>query len=71
METLIINIPNNKSALVKQLLIELGVKIHNKPDKKKAGKTPNAITLKTIERAHKGKGIGEPIKDIKSFINSL
>ena len=38
---------------------------------KKINKIPNALTVKTIEEARKGKGISKPIKDIKSFIVSL
>jgi translation initiation factor 2 beta subunit (eIF-2beta)/eIF-5 len=69
METLIIDIPENKSSLVKSLLKELGVTIHKKSAKKVG--IPNEITRKTIEDAHKGIGVGEPIKDIKSFLGSL
>ncbi len=66
METLIINIPDKKSALVKQLLKELGVTI-----KSAKGTVPNALTLETIEKAHKGIGLGEPIKNIDDFVKSL
>jgi len=66
METLIINIPDKKSALVKQLLKELGVTI-----KSAKSAVPNALTIKTIEDAHKGIGLGEPIKNISDFIKSL
>jgi len=45
METLTINIPDKKSALVKKLLKELGVTIDTKV---KRIKTPNALTAKTI-----------------------
>ena len=38
---------------------------------KKINKIHNALTVKTIEEARKGKGISKPIKDIKSFIVSL
>lgn len=69
METLTIDIPENKSSLVKSLLKELGVTIHKKSIKKVG--TPNELTHKTIEDAHKGIGVGEPIKDIKSFLGSL
>lgn len=69
METLTIDIPENKSSLVKSLLKELGVTIHKKSIKKVG--TPNELTRKTIEDAHKGIGVGEPIKDIKSFLGSL
>ena len=69
METLIIDIPENKSSLVKSLLKELGVIIHKKRNKKDS--FPNELTRRTIEDAHKGIGVGEPIKDIKSFLGSL
>lgn len=69
METLIIDIPENKSSLVKSLLKELGVTIHRKTAKKV--RIPNELTRKTIEDARKGIGVGEPIKDIKSFLGSL
>jgi hypothetical protein len=72
METLVINIPEKKSALVKQLLKELGVTI----DKKAIVKStkphiPNALTAKTIEDARKGIGVGKPITNIKDYVNSL
>ena len=70
METLIINIPKSKSLLIKQLLIELVVEIRKSilvPD----NKIPNAVTRKIIKDARKGKGIGEPIQDIKSFLEFL
>ncbi|RZK92858.1 MAG: hypothetical protein EOO98_01545 [Pedobacter sp.] len=72
METLIIEIPENKSTLVKSLLKELGVVIHKQMPKKSANdRKPNATTVKVIEDARNGIGIGEPIVDIKSFIDSL
>jgi hypothetical protein len=39
----------------------------------KAGsvRIPNALTIKTINDAHNGKGINKPIKNIRSFISSL
>ena len=70
METLIINVPEKKSALVKQLLKELGVKINSQPPELN-NSTPNKLTAKTIDDAHKSIGLNEPIKDIKSFIKSL
>ncbi len=70
METLIINVPEKKSALVKQLLKELGVKI-NSQSSEFINSTPNKLTAKTIDDAHKSIGLNEPIKDIKSFIKSL
>lgn len=70
METLVINIPKKKIALVKQLLKELGVVIESSSSKKSI-KVPNALTAKTIEDAHNGIGIGEPILDVKTFVDSL
>ncbi|MEO8886736.1 MAG: hypothetical protein ABI367_11780 [Mucilaginibacter sp.] len=72
METLIINVPEKKSALVKQLLKELGVK-YNSQSSEAANDNPipNKLTAKTIDNAHKSIGLNEPIKDIKSFIKSL
>jgi hypothetical protein len=39
----------------------------------KAGyvRTTNALTIKTINDGHNGKGISKPIKNIRSFIGSL
>jgi len=70
METLIINIPEKKSELVKQLLKELGVKFKGK-NSTNSNVVPNSVTQKTIDDAHNGIGVGEPIKDIKSYIESL
>ncbi len=70
METLIINIPDKKSALVKQLLKELGVTINENPTAE-GGSIPNKTTVKTIDNARKGKGLNEPIKNIHDFVNSL
>jgi len=70
METLIINIPDKKSALVKQLLKELGVTINENPTAE-GGAIPNKTTAKTIDNARKGKGLNEPIKNIHYFVNSL
>jgi len=69
METLIIDIPENKSSLVKSLLKELGVTIHENSDQK--ARIPNKLTRKIIEDTHKGIGVGEPIQDVKSFLGSL
>ena len=69
METLVINIPEKKSALVKKLLKELGVTIDEKKSKK--AKIPNALTAKTIDDAHKGIGLNGPITDIDDFMKSL
>lgn len=68
METLIIEIPENKSTLVKSLLKELGVVIHKKNSR---AKKPNATTIKAIEDARNGIGISEPITDIDKYIDSL
>jgi len=70
METLIINIPEKKSELVKQLLKELGVTFR-KERTDKSSHVPNSVTQRTIDDAQKGIGIGEPIKDVTSYINSL
>jgi len=32
---------------------------------------PNALTAKVIEDAHKGIGLGKPIKDIDKFTKSI
>jgi hypothetical protein len=69
METLIINVPEKKSALVKKLLKELGVTIEAKRSKK--SHIPNALTAKVIEDAHNGIGLEEPITNIDDFFNSL
>jgi hypothetical protein len=71
METLVINIPDKKSALVKQLLKELGVTINNDVVKNVKNNVPNALTAETIEKAHKGIGLGKPIKNIDDFVKSL
>ena len=72
MERLVINIPGKKSALVKQLLKELGVTIDNQPvEKNEKNATPNALTAETIDNARKGIGLGEPIKNIGDFVKSL
>ncbi|WP_295649659.1 hypothetical protein [uncultured Mucilaginibacter sp.] len=70
METLIINIPEKKSALVKQLLKELGVTIDS-ASKTKKSKTPNTLTKQTIEDARNGKGLSDPITDVASFVKSI
>ncbi|MCX2475130.1 hypothetical protein OQZ33_12400 [Pedobacter sp. MC2016-05] len=68
METLIIDILENKSSLVKSLLKELGV---TSGDSDQKARIPNKLTRKTIEDAHNGIGVGEPIQDIKLFLGSL
>jgi len=69
METLLIKVPEKKSALVKQLLKELGVTFEKTATE--PTNIPNALTKKTIEDAHKGVGLAEPISDISTFIKSL
>jgi hypothetical protein len=72
METLVINVPDKKSALVKQLLKELGVTIDNQAVITSAkNSAPNKLTAETIENAHKGIGLGKPITDIDDFVRSL
>jgi len=72
METLIIHIPDKKSALVKELLKELGVTIKASPTTPTVkAKTPNALTAKKIKNAEQGIGLGEPITNISDFIKSL
>jgi hypothetical protein len=73
METLLIKVPDKKSALVKQLLKELGVTIDDATSEVKSNKinVPNALTAKTIEEAHKGIGLSEPIKNVSDFVKSL
>lgn len=72
METLTINVPEKKIALVKQLLKELGVTIDTKRKTKRTkNANPNALTIETIEKAHKGIGLNKPIKSIDDFVNSL
>ena len=67
-----INIPEKKRTLVKQLLKELGVTIDKKAIVKSTKPhVPNALTAKTIEDARKGIGVGKPITNIKDYINSL
>jgi hypothetical protein len=50
-------------------LKELVFTIHKKSTQK--ARIPNELTRKTIEDAHKGIGVGGPIKNIKSFLDSL
>jgi hypothetical protein len=72
METLVINIPDKKSALVKQLLRELGVTIDKKATVNcTKSHIPNALTAKTIEDARNGIGLEGPITDLKAFMDSL
>lgn len=67
METLTIEIPDKEVKVFKEILKKFNVKIV----KTNVNKTPNALTTKTIEAAHGGKDIGDPIKNVRSFIDSL
>jgi hypothetical protein len=69
METLVINIPDKKKALVKKLLKELGVTI-SKVSAKKTN-IPNALTAKTIANARNRIGLEGPIKNIDDFLKSI
>ena len=53
------------------LQINEGKVYSKKETEKKLNKTPNSLTAKTIEDAHNGIGVGKPIIDITSYINSL
>lgn len=47
-------------------------KVYSKKQaKQKLNKTPNSLTAKTIDDAHKGIGVGKPIIDIATYIDSL
>lgn len=67
METLTIEVPDKEAKIFKEILKKFKVKII----KTEVTRTPNALTIKTIKDAHNGKGIGEPIKNVRSFIDSL
>ena len=67
METLTIEIPEKEVKVFREILKKFKVKII----KTEETRTPNALTVKTIEDAHNGKGIDKPIKDVRAFINSL
>ena len=67
METLTIEIPDKETKIVKEILKKFNVKII----KAEGGQTPNALTIKTIKDAHKGKGVDKPIKNVRSFIDSI
>ena len=69
MKTLTIQIPDDETELVIQLLEKLKVKIVS--PLADVEHKPNALTAKVIDEARKGKGLGKPIKDIKSFMSSL
>jgi hypothetical protein len=67
METLTIEVPEKEARIFKEILKKFNVKII----KTEATQTPNALTVKTIKAAHEGKGINEPIKNVRAFIDSL
>ncbi len=67
METLTIEIPDKEAKLFKEILKKFNVKII----KTATARVPNALTMKTIEDAHNGKEISDPIKNIRSYIDSL
>lgn len=70
METLIIH-PKNNEQLAALIAVAKAMKISFETKITSSDHTPNALTAKTIEDAHQGKGIGEPITDIKAFMKSL
>ena len=67
METLTIEIPDKEAKIFKEISKKFNVKIV----KTKVTELPNALTVKTIKAAHNGKDIGKPIKNVRSFIDSL
>ncbi|MGN6398268.1 MAG: hypothetical protein ACTHMI_22035 [Mucilaginibacter sp.] len=72
MGTLVINVPEKKTALVKRLLKELGVTIDKKATlNRNRSHIPNALTAKTIKDAHKGIDVEGPITDLRAFMDSL
>ncbi|RBQ11984.1 hypothetical protein [Pedobacter miscanthi] len=52
METFSISVPEKKSSLVKQLLLELGVTINTETEKK-----PNKTTVASMKKTSKGEGL--------------
>jgi len=68
METLTIEIPDEEAKIFKEILKKFNVKIVKT---KLTEELPNALTIKTIEAAHNKEDIGKPIKNIRSFIESL
>lgn len=71
MTTLTIHIPAKRASLVKQLLMELDVKVETTDPvpPKKLLHTPNAETIKAIEDARKGKT--KRITNFKPFFDSI
>ncbi|TZF81846.1 hypothetical protein FW774_17485 [Pedobacter sp. BS3] len=70
METLTIQIPDKDAGVIKEVLKRFNVKIVKATKAGFAEYIPNELTKKTIEDAHKGMSLGQPIKDIKSFVTS-
>ena len=73
METLIIH-PKNNEQLAALIAVAKAMKVSYETESKAhciLNHTPNSLTAKTIKDAHNGKGIGEPITDIKAFMKSL
>ena len=65
MQTLEIQVPENKTKLVKQLLQELGVTIKVKKD----NRTPNADTIAAMQELKAGKG--KRYKTVDELFNSI
>jgi len=68
METITIEIPDKEAKIFKEMLKKFNVKIVKT---KRKEDSPNALTIKTIEAAHNKEDIDKPIKNIRSFIESL
>jgi len=68
METLTIEIPDKEAKIFKEILKKFKVKIIETKVKEEL---PNALIIKTIKAAHNKKEIGKPIKNVRSFIDSL
>lgn len=64
MQTLEINVPDNKTRLVKEFLKELGVTI-----KVKKQNTPNADTIAAMDELKAGKG--KKFKSVDELFNSI
>jgi hypothetical protein len=65
MKRLTSEIPDKEAKIVKEILKNIKI------IKTENAKKPNALTIKTIKNAHNGKGICNPIKNVRSFINSI
>ena len=68
METLTIEVPDKEAKIFKEILKKFNIKIVNTEVKEEL---PNALTIKTIKAARNGEDIGESIKNVRSFIDSL